>query len=207
VFAPGKGSFYPEYIPDKYLEKPGPTNYISYISLARKFGINNIDFYSYFINNKNKFKYPIFPKYGVHWSSYAECLVADSLIKYIEHTRNIRIPHIYWHDMKLSSPLFRDADAEDAMNLIFDLKPDTLAYLHYQFESDSGKTRPSALIIADSYFNGIYDMGFLQCFSHSDFWYYNKSVFNDHILGWQLNTDLFHYDKAFFDDCMSLGAP
>ncbi len=31
-------------------------------------GINHIDFNSYFVQNKGKSKYPLYPQYGIHWS-------------------------------------------------------------------------------------------------------------------------------------------
>ena len=204
VFAPGKGSFYPEYIPDEDVQKRRRTNHDSYVSYANEFGINCIDLYSYFIKNKTKFKYPIFPKYGVHWSSYTDCLVADSLIRYIEHARNIHMPHILWSDIELGPPKLRDADAEDAMNMLFRLKPDTLAYPRIQYESGIGKTKPSALVIADSYFNGMYDMGIFNCFSKSDLWYYNREVSNEDIYVGCITKPFWRLDRDLLDDYIYL---
>jgi hypothetical protein len=69
VFAAGKGSFYPENFPKEYLKEKGKTNYEYHVKLAKEYGLNYIDFNSYFIENKNKSKYPLYPQYGIHWSN------------------------------------------------------------------------------------------------------------------------------------------
>ncbi len=177
VFAPSKGTFYPEYFPDKYKTTRGPTNYEYYVEDAKKLGINHIDFNKYFIENKYKSKYPLYSKYGIHWSFYGECLAADSLIKYIEEKRKIIMPHIFWNDIDMDFPRERDADIEDGMNLMFTLKSNKLAYPRIQFQSDSGKTKPSSIIIADSYYWGMFNFGISRVFSDSHFWFYNNEIY------------------------------
>ncbi len=84
VYAAGKGSFYPENFPKEYLREKGKTNYENHVSLSKEYGLNYIDFNKYFIENKNKSKYPLYPQYGIHWSNYGACIAADSMIHYIE---------------------------------------------------------------------------------------------------------------------------
>ena len=57
VFAAGKGSFYPEYFPDSYRTRKGPTNYDYHIRFAKAYGLNYIDFNRYFVDHKYNSKY------------------------------------------------------------------------------------------------------------------------------------------------------
>ena len=178
IFAAGKGSFYPEYIPDNFKVKKGPTNYDYHIRFAKAYGLHYIDFNKYFVENKYKSKYPLYPRYGIHWSKYGMCLVADSLIRYIEQTRNIVMPHFYWDKIDLKKDFDTDYDIADGMNLLFKFKRSNMAYPQVKIEKSDGKTKPSVLVIADSYFWGLYNYKISDAFANSQFWYYNKEVYS-----------------------------
>jgi len=180
VFAAGKGSFYPEYFPNKFITEKGKTNYDYHLQLAKEFGLNYIDFNRYFIENKFKSKYPLYPQYGIHWSYYGMCLAADSMIRYIEKIRNIDMPNLYWNNVELAEARETDYDIGDGMNLLFKLKSYKMAYPNVQVQSDAGKTKPSVLVIADSYYWGMYGFGFTRSFSNNHFWFYNKQVYPDY---------------------------
>jgi len=179
VFGTGKGSFYPEYIPDRYKTKKGLTNYEIHVNLAQKMDINLIDFNKYFLKNKDKLKYPLYPQYGIHWSNYAMCIAADSIIRYIEKKRKIDMPNLFWNAVELSQPKEVDYDIADGMNLLFKLKSFNMAYPNIQFESDSNKTKPSVLVISDSFYWGMFNFGITNAFTNSHFWYYNKEIYPD----------------------------
>ncbi len=181
VFASSKGTYYPEFFPDRYNQARGTTNYEIYLKDAKDMGINYIDFNKYFVDNKNKSKYPLYSKYGIHWSYYGECLAADSIIKTIEKLRNIKMPHIFWDKVNMDKrPRERDADIEDGMNLLFNLKSDSLAYPVIKFQSDSGKTKPSSIIIADSYYWGMFGFDISRVYSDTHFWFYNNTIYPDY---------------------------
>jgi len=188
VFAAGKGSFFPEYFPDQYKSEKSITNHDIYIKVAHDMGLNYIDFNTYFVNNKNKSKYKLYPKYGIHWSFYGEYLAADSIIKYIEHLRSITMPHLYWNTIAVEPAQGDDYDIGNGMNLLFNFKPDSLAYPTLQYQSDSGKTKPSAIVISDSFFWGMFNFGIFKAFSDSHFWYYNKQIYPEYYQS-QLETD------------------
>lgn len=178
VFAPGKGSFYPEFIPERYKTKIGETNYQYYTKLAYELGIHFIDFNKYFIANKTTSKYPLYPKYGCHWSCYGASLAADSIIKYIEKNRQIDMPDLYWKSLKMEAAKGDDYDASEGMNLLFDFKHDTLAYPDVQAHNDSSKVKPSILVVADSYYTRMHH--FLTIASSKEhFWFYNTEVTSD----------------------------
>jgi hypothetical protein len=178
VFASSKGTFYPEYFPDSYKQTRGTTNYEVYLKEAQKLNLNYIDFNKYFVDNKHTSKYPLCSRYGIHWSSYGERLAADSIIRYIEKARGIKMVHPFWDKIDLDNlPRNRDADIEDGMNLLFNLKCDSLAYPEIQFQSDSGKTKPSSIVIADSYYWGMYGFDISRIYSDSHFWFYNHNIY------------------------------
>ncbi len=178
VFAAGKASFYPEYIPDKYLLKKGPTNYETYLKYAQRMKINYIDFNKYFIDQKHSSKYLLYPKYGIHWSYYGSTIVADSIIHYIEKLRNIEMNHLMCGEFKIEQSKDIDNDIGDGMNLLVNLKGPTMAYPKVYFGTDSLKGKPSVLVISDSFYKEMYRYGISSVFSNTHFWYYNKEVFS-----------------------------
>lgn len=177
VFAAGKGSYYPEFFPDEFITAKDTTNYEIYIKLAKKYDLNFIDFNQYFLDKKRSSIYPLYPQFGIHWSKYGQCLAADSLIKFIERNREIDMPNIYWKQIKLSAPQKEDMDIADGMNLIFYPKTFKMAYPEIRYQSDSNKVKPSLLVIADSYYWGMYNFGISNIFSESHFWFYNQQIF------------------------------
>lgn len=177
VFAPGKGSFYPEYIPDRFKQKRNTTNYETYLDLAQKLNITHIDFKKYFLQKKYTSPYPLYPQYGIHWSRYGMALATDSLITFIEDLRNIDLRGIYWSEVELDQPDDADYDIASGMNIYFRLKSFEMGYPKIQFESDSGKASPSILAIGDSFYFGIYGTATLKVFSNSHYWYYNKQIY------------------------------
>lgn len=179
VFAVGKGSFYPEYFPNKYITKKKTTNYETRLELAQQLGISHIDFNNLFIENKNRSQYPLYPQYGIHWSYYGMCLAADSIIRYIENARNIDMPNLYWDQIEIAQPKKGDYDIADGMNLLVKLKTFDMAYPDIKFQSDSAKIKPTVLVISDSFYWGMYNMGITSAFSNSHFWFYNKQIYPD----------------------------
>lgn len=178
VFAPGKGYYYPEYYPRKYykLEK-GPTNYEEYSKQAKAYGINHIDFNQYFKENRSISPYPLYPQYGIHWSTYGSMIAGDSIIRYLEEVRNIDMQNFYWDTVDITQPQGVDYDIADGMNLIQRLKSFEMAYPKLIFESDSGKVKPSILVISDSFYWNLYSYGFIYVFNKQQFWFYNSQVY------------------------------
>ena len=177
IFAAGKGSYYPEYIPDKFRVKKRMTNYDYHLKLAKDFKINYIDFNDYFLKNKHKCKHPLYPQYGIHWSKYGMCLAADSIIRYIEKMRNIDMNNLYWKKVDIENPKDEDYDIANGMNLIFKLKSFKMGYPQIKFENVKSKVKPNLLVISDSYYWGMFNFGISNVFNKSHFWYYNKEVY------------------------------
>jgi hypothetical protein len=177
VLAAGKGSFYPEYFPDKYKTARGKTNYEYYSKYAKECGVNCIDFNRYFLENKNSSPYPLYPRYGIHWSYYGACLVADSMIRYIEGKVGYHFADVSLNTIKWDKANGVDYDIADGMNLIFKLRRQKMAYPQITFTHDTTLTKPSVLVISDSFYWILYNMGISQAFPNDHFWFYNKEIY------------------------------
>lgn len=178
VFAPGKASYFPEYIPHNKKAIKGITNIEVYTQLANEMKIPHIDFHSWFNQNKNKSQYPLMSKYGIHWSMYGSALAWDSILKTIERDRNIDIPEMDWSKIRLEKSKDTDIDIENGMNLLYRLKPEQMAYPEVKFSTEvkQGQTKPSVLVVGDSFYWQIFAAGISNIFDRSDFWYYFKSA-------------------------------
>lgn len=183
VIAPGKGSFYPEYFPNEFDNSTkGTTNYEVYQKELNQSNIHFLDFNKWFLKMKRTSKYPLFPKTGIHWSSYGEVLALDSLAKYIEKIRNINMPKIHIDKVVLSdSMMHTDDDIEKSMNLLYDIKDLKMGYANLSFnDTASTITKPKMISVADSYFWGIFGRGLTgRLFKDQQFWYYNKKIYSD----------------------------
>ncbi|MCD4774164.1 MAG: hypothetical protein K8R41_12365 [Bacteroidales bacterium] len=180
IFEPGKASFYPELIPDKFnISEKKISNYDLYSMQANEFGINNIDLNKYFLSIKDTCKYLLYPNCGTHWSTYGMYLAADTLMKFIEYQREIDLPEIELKSLELTNkPRFSDNDLEKTMNLIFSISQPELAYPELVFIDNELKTKPDVLIIGDSYYFNIHVSDIPKnVFSSESFWLYNKSVY------------------------------
>lgn len=182
VFAPGKASYYPEYIPDHLKrENKQITNYKIYRQEIQKNKLHFIDFKKWFSEMKDNSPYPLFPKTGIHWSSYGELLAADSLIKYIENLRHLKAPKIKINKVFISDTTqYRDDDIEQSMNLIFDIPDLKMAYPSFKIVADSLSVKPKVLVVADSFYWGMFNWGISHhVFDHSQFWFYNNSIYSN----------------------------
>ena len=181
VFAPGKASFYPEFIPDKYKTDIHPiSNYKAFSKKAEELHLDYIDFNSYFMAQKDKSKYPLYPQYGIHWSSYGAVNAFDSILHYTEKKLSVLLPQLTIHSFDYTDTL-RDADNDlvQGMNLLW--KPHTfkMAYPNYTTTYDSTKHKKlNSLVISDSFWWQIYGAGLPKSiFANYNFWYYNKEMY------------------------------
>jgi hypothetical protein len=177
VLAAGKGSYFPEYFPPETNYPQGPTNYETHVRLAEEAGLQIIDFNRWFLDMKPNAPYPLYPRHGLHWSVYGAALASDSIISWIENTRGIDLPSMSWNRVRIKKAYQDDYDIGDVLNLLFKLRRDKLAYPVIEFEPDEGKVKPSVLVIADSFYWGLFKSGITRAFSNSDFWYYNRDIY------------------------------
>jgi hypothetical protein len=177
VLSPGKASFFPEFIPDKMLVKTNNTNYNYFAKELTKSNIYHIDFNKYFIENKTKSKYPLYPKYGIHWSFYGATLAADSMLKKMSALSKTNLSRVKLKEVLMAQPNKLDYDIGEAMNLFTRFESPDLAYPKIEYISDSNTVRPRVLFVSDSFFWTMGETGFTNCFSEYHFWYYNRQVY------------------------------
>jgi hypothetical protein len=180
VFTPAKGYFYPEYIPGRFLkERKENRNYESYLDGCRKAGINHIDFSDWFLRMKDTSRLILYPKTGIHWSSYGSYLCADSLRRYLEVRLNRKLPRMVPDSIELSADARDDDnDMDKTMNKIWEIPHPPMAYPHFHFSYDSVLPKPNALVIGDSFYWYWYNSGIIaNTFNNTQFWYYNWDVY------------------------------
>ena len=179
ILTPDKGNYYPEFIPDRYRKrKKEPTNYSYYASRCSETGINLIDFNRYFYSIKDTSRFPLYPKTGIHWTTYGAVLAADSLLKYLHVKLNIPLPSMVIDGIDTSAvPRDTDDDIAQTMNLIWQIPTPVYAYPKYHFTFDSTQKKPAALFIGDSFYWNWYPWIIKNVFSNDEFWYYNMDIF------------------------------
>ncbi len=180
VLAPGKASFFPEFVPDEF--KPdsiGKRNYDEYNRLLTTQNVPVIGCNEWFLAMKDTSRFALYPKCGIHWSYYGLGLVFDSLFTTMEQLTgkdfvdfsigNIDVTH------HLRSP---DRDLWEGMNIL--LPPDDYAmpYPKFTFENAKADLMPRVITVADSYYWQWFGGGYpLRGYKTNSFWYYNAQVF------------------------------
>ena len=175
--APGKGSYFPEKMPDEYRYHGSMgINYPDFIRMLNAEKIPLFDVQDWFLKMKATAPYPLYPKTGIHWSSYGEYLVADSLIRNLAQLTNKDFPKMVLKKIeKSNTPRDRDDDIELGMNLLRNLPDFEMAYPQFEIKPlPKGKKAPKVLVIGDSFYYGMYNWGMMQhVFEGGEFWYYN----------------------------------
>jgi hypothetical protein len=182
VFEPGKASYFPEFIPNRYKPKNKSISNYEYLSNKCKLlNINHLDLNAWFKTLKDTSQFPLFPKYGVHWSTYGMYLATDTLLKFIEKTRNIDIVNFHIKKINATNKIKdADFDIEQTLNLLFQLPHETMAYPEIVFDDSLGKLKPNVLTIADSYYWSIFNSKIPdKVFNKHEFWYYNTTIYPD----------------------------
>ena len=195
VYVPGKGVGCKEFVEDKYVHEIKNTNYNLFVSNSKRLKLNYLDLYKYFEILKPVSPYPLFPRFGHHWSYYGECLAVDTIIHHIEKLHGCDMPELSWDKIDVvDSSRSRDADVLNSMNLYSNPSQNMkLAYPNISFEDDTLKNTTRVLTISDSYWYGPVYMGVGQkAFGFGEFWYYNNRVVPTRVAGektevWELD--------------------
>lgn len=207
VIVPGKASFYHEYIPRSFVENHlKTTNYKVYCNEIEKTKLHFIDFQKWFLKMKNTSPYPLYPKTGIHWSSYGELIAADSLIKYIGVLRNIKTPQIKINTIAVKDVMQdRDDDIEESMNLMVNIPDLKMAYPSFDITTDSLTVKPKVLVVADSFYWGLFNWGIShRVFDHSQFWFYNSSIYSNDFKGAKSKDEVNILDEVKKNDVIVL---
>ena len=178
VFEPGKASFYPEHIPDRFSpEKRTLSNYDYFTRRAGELGLSVLDLNRYFLQMKDTARFPLFPRYGMHWSLYGANLAAEKLSGHIAAVTGRQMPGFRSRSLQDSmQSIGTDYDIGEMLNLVCTLKPTPGVYPQVAFDSIPGGTL-SALVVADSYYINMVETYGRKMFGKQDYWYYNSSLY------------------------------
>lgn len=193
IFAPDKGSFYSEKIPDRYLKaRRDTTNYQWYKQGLEKAGVNFIDFNAWFLKIKDTSRFMLYPKTGIHWSSYGAYLAMDSLMHYLSRKLETPMTELVLDSIENSrSARSYDKDIYMALNLIWNIPHPPLAYPHFHYRETNTEKKPSALFIGDSFYFCWSEPGYIKnIFSNEEFWYYDHDVYLNGIKQKEMVSDL-----------------
>lgn len=181
VLAPSKVRYFSEYIPERYLiQKKDKSNYEQLAKQLSKSKVQYIDFSAWFLSQKQKSKYSLMNKFGIHWTKYGEFLAMDSLINYMSEKYNWNLPKARYRKLTLThTPQFTDRDMLDPLNLLLQKDDQLLAYPDVYIDTTKAdKKRPRILVVGDSFYWGMYYWGMCnEVFDRGEFWYYNRVVY------------------------------
>ena len=182
AFNPSKASFYSKFIPNRFKSFP-ITNQKAYMQTFDSLNINYIDINAYFLDIQDTIQHPLFPKNGLHWTSYGMALSMDTLIKAIGKYRNCSLQDLTWKKkiVRDSNNHLPDYDAENLLNLFFDIEREAMPYPEFTYSNDTTYYKPKTLFITDSYYWQAYSQYIPHnIFDWGGFWYYFKTLrFND----------------------------
>ncbi len=183
--APSKSIIYPEYLPRREHDTTTLNAREYFIKRFAETDMPCFDMNEYFLRMKDTCSFYLFPPTGDHWNF--SCVYAtDSLLRFMEAQRNIRMPRIEygneWHNTcRIGDDQNRDLEGE--LNLMrpikFDPKYD-YKERDYWLTSDSTTVKPSALFIGNSFL--LRTMAYIppkEVFSDFQFWYYNRVAYQD----------------------------
>ncbi|MBN2668916.1 MAG: hypothetical protein JXR60_06790 [Bacteroidales bacterium] len=180
VIAPGKASYFPNQFPSQFDSetKSEVTNYTQTVSELKNENILYLDLKQFFLTSKDNSIAPLFPKQGVHWSSYGSILAADTILKFVEKETNqpintISIKEGFWSNDYTGT----DYDIGESLNLLWKNNNEQLYYPNVSFKTLN--TKKKAIIIGDSFVNSFFKTYpvFQNAFdSTSTFWYYNQQI-------------------------------
>jgi hypothetical protein len=186
VFPPGKASYYPEYIPDRFQKHNDSTNFKNYREAIAHAGIRYIDFASYFNSLKNTSPYPLYPKTGIHWSEYGAVLAIDSINRFLAKEMSYDPVQVYWEAYTGKDSVSSiDADIEDGMNLLYPISKPRYFYPSLKYY-DQGKHKPKVFTSGDSFYRNIFTREICsRLFDAPGFGYYFKEINSPFIGGVQ----------------------
>lgn len=177
VFAPGEASYNSEYIPEPYYHS-SVTNYLKSVEAAKQSGIDFLDFNAWFMQMKPTTKFPLYPKFSTHWSTYGVYKAFDSISEYIEHKLNKKLARydysrVYWTDSLIND----DDEVRQDLNLLKDLPQFKLAYPIIHWKDTTGSFRPRLLGVGDSYLEKFYSFNLLEdVYKLPRFWMYYDRI-------------------------------
>lgn len=175
---PTKALVYPEYLP----ENPGlalePFHaYQYYPPLFDSLGVNYINMLPIYMDWKEKFSFPLYPKTGKHWTYISSAYAFDTIERYMESQGNMNLHNFTIKGKYPGHTIYPDNDLEAILNLWRPIKPNQNYYSETVPDNDSTAIKPTMIIIGDSYFwNLTKSVPLTAIFDKYYYWYYNSTV-------------------------------
>jgi hypothetical protein len=178
VLAPGKGSYFREFLPVDYLEMEGQSE-----DRMSKTWIEQMDFHGLRFQDLNSIfclDKEVFPKNGIHWSEWAQVdainMISDALLDILPDS--LRPAHLIIDSSYRSTTMEgSDDDIEKGLNLWRNIPDLEATYYNTHWEDVPAFRRPRILLVGDSYAWGPVNKGVLRDgYRESEFWFYNKGV-------------------------------
>lgn len=176
---PSKSQVFHEFLPNDISYDHKPFHAIDFYKHAfDSLKINYIDLNKWFIEQKDKAEYPLFPKAGLHWSNVAAVYAFDTIVKFVEHAGNMNLNNHKIGDTRPCEPSYPDNDLEKLMNLQRPMKNNQYFEVDTIIEKDPTAFWPRYLAVGDSYHWNIYlSAPIAYVFAKFPYWYYNSSLF------------------------------
>tara|TARA_Y100000589_G_C27186771_1_gene643032 strand:- start:1759 stop:2895 length:1137 start_codon:yes stop_codon:yes gene_type:complete len=186
ALAPGKASYFIDFIPDKYTANDSvkaDRTYLKWkqrVDESEKLHLVDLKFQLDPLED-------LFPKNGIHWSEWAQVeafnILNDALDLYLpnnKHPLNFVVDSVYRSDQMEGT----DEDIESGLNLWQDIPDLETTYYKVSWEVNDSTSKPRVLLIGDSYAWGVVNRGVLKhSYDDGEFWYYNQVVHGPKHLG------------------------
>lgn len=207
ILAPGKGSYFREFLPKEYLEIMGQSEnrmYEMWLDQLVLKGLHFLDLNSFF-----RLYTEVFPKNGIHWSEWAQVdainMISDTLLDILPDSLR---PARLMIDSSYRSTIMEgtDDDIEQGLNLWRNIPDLEATYYNTHWEDVPAFKRPRILVIADSYAWGLVNKGLLrEGYRDSEFWFYNQGVHGPNIVQKGASPQTVHgfSTKAEFEQVIS----
>jgi hypothetical protein len=195
VFCPTKPAVYPETIPDVFKDSISDFSLADYyIELFKENDIPHIDFYNYFKTIKDTFPYPLYTRFGSHWSEATIPFVADSILRKLEAETGYRFPAIELIDPNLTRDYSdQDAELEAGIDLLLPLCKPKVSRPVFTLKDTIDKDWPNLLVVGDGYFTQLQGSCFVEAFNQWDYWRYNQtSISSRPELNWNYLNQMFN---------------
>lgn len=177
---PSKSFVFPEFLPENNRYKRDPFHAIDFYKHEfDSLNINYLDLNQWFINQKGKTEYPLFPKSGLHWSHAASVYAFDTIVRFIEHENDINLNNYSVVELQPCEPKKPDDDIEKLLNLMRPIKGNVYYKAETEIIEDSTVVFPKYLLVGDSYnWNILASVPIGSIFAKSPYWYYNSSLYH-----------------------------
>jgi hypothetical protein len=179
LITPNKADYFEAFLPASYRTdgRQPTTNYRTYVKAMQQHALHLVDLQRFFCAARDTLAYAAFPKTGVHLTPYGTAVFTDTLIRYLEQQLKQDLPDFSYELQWTDSSKMDETDAEDALNLMIDLRPNRFMNLQARFNYRN-KYQPNVLAIGDSfYWNFLALRSDKYLFHHHRFLYYNKEAY------------------------------